>query len=598
MNAIKWIIDNLTKVISEAVIDITDKSIIKLQTSPNPSHGDFAFGVFSVADMAGYTSCPFDISKEERKKISTAGCIKLAKEIAGLIPPDEVIETVTAVGPFVNFKVRSSALLNLAFASADHQTWRKLLPKQKTMVEFLSPNTNKPLHLGHLRNMCLGDAVAGILAATGQDVVKANLINDRGIHISKSMLAWQLWGNNTTPESTNKKGDHFVGDFYVRFSKAAETDPTLMERAQEMLLAWEASDPEIIALWQKMNGWVMNGFNQTCSNLGVQFDKVYYESDTFRLGKDIVEHGIQLGLFQKGEDGSIFYELPITKFGLNADGKPKRTTLQRADGTSVYMTQDLGTAVMKVTDYGLNRSIYVVGSEQDHHFKSLFFILKQLGYEWADNCHHLSYGMVNLPEGKMKSREGTVVDADDLMMDMVEMAKEAITTKHPDLKLDEVTRRAEIIGLGALKFYLLVAPPANTMAFDPTKSISFDGITGPYCQYAVARARSILRKAAEKNLFPATDWTKFDVEGWALVHQIIELPNKIKEAGDKLDPSILARHIFEIAKAFNQYYRAVPILSDRDDAPLTEQRLAMIDVAQNAVANGLSILGIGTVEEM
>jgi len=347
-----------------------------------------------------------------------------------------------------------------------------------------------------------------------------------------------------------------------------------------------------------MNEWVMKGFDQTCVKLGVSFGRVYYESATYKFGRTIVEKGLADGIFQKEPDGAVIYQMPEAEFGLDPRGKPKRVTLLRADGTSLYITQDFGTAVMKVEEYALVRSIYVVGSEQEYHFKCLFHILRRLGYEWAEQCYHLSYGMVTLPDGKMKSREGRVVDADDLAEEMVELAKAAILKKHQELDADEVLRRARVIGLGALRFYLLFDTPTNTIAFDPTVSISFDGTTGPYCQYAVARARAILHKAAAEGKFPSHEQASLVfLEERALLHQVMRLTAVIQQSATELNPSVLAKHLFELAKAFSVFYNKVPVLAVAESA-FAPTRLMLVDIAQKAITGGLSLLGIDTLNEM
>lgn len=531
---------------------------------------------------------------------------KLAQACAKDPTLRDIISQATAIGPYVNFHLTDKALLEEIEEGLDKQCWGKLLPPDKTMVEFLSPNTNKPLHLGHLRNACLGDAVSLILQVCGQTVIKANLINDRGVHICKSMLAWKKWANGATPESTRIKGDHFVGDWYIRYNQELINNPTLEDQVREMLRQWEAGDAEILQLWQTMNKWVLNGFEKTLKRLEVHFDRIYLESNTYKLGKDVVKQGLGQEIFTTLPDGSVIYHLPQEQFGLDKNLKPKFVLLRRPDGTSVYITQDIGTAIMKADDYGLDHSIYVVGSEQNYHFQCLFSILKSLGYPWADGLYHLSYGMVKLPSGKMKSREGTVVDADDLIDEMVESAKALIHEKHPDLPEPEVTQRAEIIGIGSMKFYLLLAPPANGMNYDPAASISFEGKTGPYCQYAAVRARTILEKAAEKGLEPSlagsVNTSRLGLPERELAVKLLQLQHQIKLSAETLNPSILADHVYQIAQAFNKFYNSTPIIKDDPgndrDQDLISNRLLLVEKTQRAIENGLALLGIQTPEKM
>lgn len=503
-------------------------------------------------------------------------------------------------GTYLNIRLKPTALFSAAFIAATDKDAIINLGSDRIMVEFLSPNTNKPLHLGHLRNGATGSAVSNILEAVGHSVIRANLVNDRGIHICKSMLAWQLFGNGATPESTGMKGDHFVGDWYVRFSQEVKNNTSLNVQAEDMLLKWEAGDPEVLGLWAEMNNWVYKGFGQTYSRFGFHFAKQYYESELYMLGKDIVQAGLEKGIFRHTEEGAVVFPLDPKKFGMNADGSEKLATLLRKDGTSIYLTQDLGTAVMKVEDFNADRSIYVVACEQQHHFQVLFAILQALGYQWAPNCYHLSYQMVNLPDGKMKSREGTVIDADDLANEMATMANEAIRQKHSgeELTEEEVVVRAEKIALAAIKFYLLRFDPQTTIRFDPKKSLSFEGDTGPYCLYAYTRIQSILQRAKLQGLNP--DSGNFNRLGEAeeriIALNLISLPVTIQRAAASYNPAMLAGYVLELAHSFNAFYAKHQVISE--DRQLAQQRLGLISAVAEGLRWGLSLLGIETLDAM
>jgi arginyl-tRNA synthetase len=469
------------------------------------------------------------------------------------------------------------------------------------MVEYLSPNTNKPLHLGHLRNAALGISVSRMLAATGHRVVKSILINDRGVHICKSMLAWERFGNGATPESEGMKGDHFVGKWYVRYAIESEKDPELEKYIQDMLKRWEEGDPKTLDLWKRMNQWVYDGFAETCRRFGMDFDVFYYESDTYKLGKDVIGKGLQKNVFATDERGNTVYNLPEEQFGLEKNGAPKRVTVLRPDGTSLYITQDIGTAILKVTEHTLDSSVYVVGSEQEHHFKCLFSMLGALGYAWASNCYHLSYGMVYLPEGKMKSREGKVVDADDLIAGMVELAEAEIRKRDPEGKLSdaEVKQRAAVIGIGAIKYYLLRVRPTQSINFDPAESISFDGFTGPYCQYAFARIYGILEKAGQRGMEGHTlDFALLgNIEELLLLKMLIQFPEEVASGVAEYNPSRVAVHVFNTAKAFNQFYNKHAVLQAGSNE-LTAARLALIKATAVVLKRGLNLLGIDVLENM
>ena len=477
------------------------------------------------------------------------------------------------------------------------------------MIEYSSPNTNKPLHLGHIRNNLLGYSVATILKANGHNVIKVNLVNDRGIHICKSMLAWQLYGGGETPESSGMKGDHLVGKYYVEFDKhykqqikelvaegmseeEAKKSAPVMLQAQEMLRKWEAKDPEVYALWEKMNGWVYEGFDVTYKALGVDFDKVYYESQTYLLGKSLVEDGLKKSVFFRKEDNSVWIDL-------EADGLDQKLLL-RGDGTSVYMTQDLGTALSRFEENSLDDMIYVVGNEQNYHFQVLKLVLKKLGYDWSDNIFHLSYGMVELPEGKMKSREGTVVDADDLIADMVGTAREmsAELGKLDGATEEEAMAISEMVGLGALKYFILKVDPKKTMLFDPRESIDFNGNTGPFIQYTHARIRSILRKANEAGIsFEGYKEASLLPEEIELIKMLSEYPAVVRTAGDQFAPSVIAAYAYDLAKQFNGYYHDHSILKEENSA-VRALRLSLASQIARVIRSAMSLLGINVPERM
>ncbi len=480
------------------------------------------------------------------------------------------------------------------------------------MVEFSSPNTNKPLHLGHIRNNLLGDSVSRLLKACGNNVTKVTLVNDRGVHICKSMLAWLKVGNGETPQSSGKKGDHLVGDCYVAFNniykkevddlvaggmskEEAEKEAPSLQEAHEMLVKWENGDKEVRDLWKKMNGWVMEGFDETYKALGISFDKTYFESETYLLGKELVQKGLDMGVFVTDPDGSVWCDL-------TADGLDRKLLL-RSDGTSVYMTQDLGTAERRFSEYNLDEHVYVVGNEQNYHFQVLKLVLKKLGFDWADNIFHLSYGMVELPEGKMKSREGTVVDADDLIEKMYEEAKETSVEsgKLADMPEEEKDKLYHTIGLGALKYFIMKVDPKKTMLFNPKESIDFNGNTGPFIQYTHARIKSILRKADEQGLAHDASVIESSVLPSSKEVRLIKLlnlyPAKIAEAGEAYSPAIIANYAYDLAKEFNQYYHETRILQEEDKTVL-KFRLVLIETLAGVLAKAMGILGITLPERM
>ena len=480
------------------------------------------------------------------------------------------------------------------------------------MVEYSSPNTNKPLHLGHIRNNLLGWSVAKLLEVCGHNVLKVNLVNDRGIHICKSMYAWKVLGNGETPQSSGKKGDHLVGDYYVAFNnlykkevdelvaggmskEEAEKAAPSLKAAQEMLFKWENGDAEVVELWKTMNGWVYEGFDKTYNDLGINFDRTYYESQTYLFGKALVQKGLEAGIFETQEDNSVWCDL-------TADGLDRKLLL-RGDGTSVYMTQDLGTAEQRFAEYSLDEHIYVVGNEQNYHFQVLKLILGKLGFDWADSIYHLSYGMVELPEGKMKSREGTVVDADDLIAAMYNTAKETSMElgKINNLSAQEQDALFKMISLGALKYFILKVDPRKTMLFDPKESIDFNGNTGPFIQYTHARIKSILRKAAEKGVSHSAADVKAESQLTAKEVRIIKtlntFPAKVAEAGAAHSPAVIANYAYELAKEFNQYYHDTPILRE-ENQELLKYRLALVESIAKVLSKAMSILGITLPERM
>lgn len=554
------------------------KNNIKLSIPPDANLGDFALECFLLVKILG------------------ASPVLIAEKISQNLK-NEFFSELKNVGPYVNLKIKELEYFSEALKK---ENWQVLPDSDKTVtVEYLSPNTNKPLHLGHVRNAFLGFSIANIQKHIGNKTHKLILVNDRGVHICKSMLAWQKFGNGETPESSGLKGDHFVGKYYVRFAQEADKNPELENEAQAMLKKWEEGDTEVLAIWEKMNSWVYEGFEKTYSQLGVDFDKFYYESNTYKLGREIVAEGLAKGVFKTDERGLVYFELPEAEFGLDQDGQRKKVAVKRSDGTTVYITQDMGTAIERFRDYAFDESIYVVGSEQRYHFKCLISILSALGYEWAQKIRHFAYGMVYLPEGKMKSREGKIVDADNLIVEMLELATQAIHEKHPDLPAVEVAERARVIGLGALKFFILRIGAEQDIHFDPKESISFTGVTGPYCQYAYARIHGILEKARlEKLDFEKADLSLLgNLEEKILAQKILLFQEKVKESAVSLSPSTLAIHIYETAKAFNQFYHQHEVMNS-GNPELTKSRLLLISRVAAEIKTGLALLGIEVLDNM
>ena len=554
---------------------------------PNTDLGHFAVGCFPLAKQFGKSPA------------------EIAQKIAENLASDDVLQEAAAKGPYLNLTVFPASLFGdicSEIISADSNYGESSTGHNKrVMVEYLSPNTNKPLHLGHLRNGALGMSVARLYKSTGHRVVKANLINDRGVHICKSMLAWQRWGDGSTPDSAGKKGDHFVGEWYVRFAREADRDADLENQVQQMLQQWESGDRDTVDLWETMNSWVYDGFSQTYRNFGLEFDVFYYESNTYKLGKDVIQKGLEAKVFVKDAHGNTVFQLPAKEFGQEKNGAAKKVTVLRPDGTSLYISQDIATSILKIEEHNLNFSIYVVGSEQEYHFKCLFQILAGLGYQWAQDCYHLSYGMVYLPEGKMKSREGKIVDADDLLDEIKKLAEEEIRRRDADEKLSDadVKNRAEKIGIGAVKFYLLRVRPTQSINFDPAESISFDGFTGPYCQYAYARIFGILEKAGPSHLnLESADFSQLgNTEELQLLQKLIEFPAEVEGAVSELNPSRVAVHVFNTAKAFNQFYNKHQVIQAGNEQ-LVSARLALIKAAAVVLKKGLNLLGIEVLENM
>lgn len=556
--------------------------------------------------------------------MSKKGPEQTAQEIGGYLKEHapELVSAYNAVKGFLNLTIASDCwieLLNSIQAAPEYGIEKATENSPLVMIEYSSPNTNKPLHLGHVRNNLLGNALANVMAANGNKVVKTNIVNDRGIHICKSMLAWLKYGNGETPESSGKKGDHLIGDYYVAFDKhykaevkeltaqyqaeglneeeakaKAEANSPLMLEAREMLRKWEANDPEIRALWKKMNDWVYAGFDETYKMMGVSFDKIYYESNTYLEGKEKVMEGLEKGFFYRKEDNSVWADL-------TAEGLDHKLLL-RGDGTSVYMTQDIGTAKLRFQDYPINKMIYVVGNEQNYHFQVLSILLDKLGFEWGKGLVHFSYGMVELPEGKMKSREGTVVDADDLMEAMIETAKEtsAELGKLDGLTQEEADNIARIVGLGALKYFILKVDARKNMTFNPKESIDFNGNTGPFIQYTYARIQSVLRKAAEAGIvipeiIPAGLELSAKEEG--LIQMLADFKSVVKQAGSDYNPSIIANYVYDLVKEYNQFYHDFSILREENEA-LKVFRLALSANVGKIVKTAMGLLGIEVPERM
>lgn len=567
------------------------------EACPAGQNGDFTLNCFKIAKFCGNP-------------------MAASKAAGDFLASHSDVEKVEVIKAFVNVTLTPAALYRDTVADKKALLERALLPeseRRKILIEFSAPNTNKPQHLGHVRNNTLGMSLASLLKRVGHQVIEINLVNDRGIHICKSMLAYKLFGNGVTPESCGKKGDHLVGDFYVRYNQALseelkqlraehpeyadrDNDDLFLEtkigkEAQEMLRDWENGKEDVRELWKLMNSWVFKGFDETYKRMGINFDHTYLESETYLLGKDIVKDGLDKGVFVKREDGATICDL----------GKMGSKVLLRKDGTSVYITQDIGTTLLKYKDYQPDSMIWVVGDEQNLHFQMLFEIIKRLGYPWSEKLYHLSYGMVNLPSGRMKSREGTVVDADDLFDEMAKLAADACKERDDSLSGEELAKRSEIIGLGALKFMLLKFNAKTTITFDPAASLRFEGDTGPYIQYVGARINSILRKAEEKGISldgANINWSLLTSEyEKALAVKLFFYGAILKSCAEKRDCSGLAEYLLDLSKAFNRFYRECPVMT-AETAELQLARLALAETVKSVLADGLSTMTIGVPEAM
>ncbi len=565
--------------------DITCEDVT-VETPPRPELGDIGIPVFPFARV--FRMAPAAIASEAAAALNADPAARAAGAF-------------TADGPYINVKLEKSSVAARILAAIREQGERygsagrggkAPFAGRRVMVEFSSPNTNKPLHLGHLRNDALGESVSRILKAAGADVFKVNIINNRGVHICKSMLAYEKFGGGQTPQSAGVKSDHFVGDYYVKFHNWSLEDPSAEKQAQDMLLKWEQGDPSVRDLWRKMNGWAVEGINETYRRTGVSFDKIYFESDTYLKGRDEIMKGLEDGIFYKEEDGSVWIDLAE----INLDKK----VLLRKDGTALYMTQDIGTAIARHRDWAFNQLVYVVGSEQQYHFRVLFYVLKKLGYEWADRLYHLSYGMVNLPEGKMKSREGTVVDADDLIDQLRDGALEEIAAKGREEAVGDPAAVAAKGALAALHYYLLQTTPTKDMLFNPKESLSFNGNTGPYLQYMGARISSILRKAEESglDLSASADPSVLTHEAeWELIKILGDYPDTVEKAASELDPSGIAGYLYDVSKAFSRFYHDCPILSAEDPA-VAAARLELSRAVLTVLKNAMHLVLVPFLETM
>ncbi len=554
-----------------------------IETPPRPELGDLAFPMFPYAGLI------------------RAPAKDIAERVAGRLQARVTAEPesgrLEVKGPYLNVHLDrltvTGEVIGNVLQAVDLYGMGEELKGQRIVVEFSSPNTNKPLHLGHLRNDALGMSIDRILSAAGATVLKVNLINDRGVHICKSMLAYQRFGEGTTPASSNQKGDHLVGDFYVRFAEWAKQEPETEEQARQMLKRWEDGEPEVRKLWAMMNGWAIEGIEQTYRKTRVSFDRTYLESETYLLGRRAVEEGLRNEVFYTEQDGSVWVDL--TDEGLD------KKVLRRSDGTTLYLTQDLGTAIQRYRDWPFDRMIYVVGNEQRYHFQVLFKVLGLLGYEWAENLRHLAYGMVNLPEGKMKSREGTVVDADDLIEDLERLAAEEIREKQREEEVGDLAGTAEKIALGALNYYLLQPSPLKDMIFDPRESIAFTGSTGPYLQYTGARISSMLRKFGErKDRFREGTFRPellVQEDEWKLVKQMALYPEIVVQAARKLDPSIVTAHLFDTAQIFSHYWHENPVLHN-ENPDLVVSRITLVQTVRQVLYNGMRLIGVPFLDRM
>jgi len=597
MSIERIISDQIVEAIESCYQQKTDQKLIQLQNTRKEFEGDITLVVFPFVRM----------SKKSPEQTAAEIGDYLQEHVAE-------VEKYNVVKGFLNLVIHTDYWISVLNSAASDSKYGILEPTESSklvMVEYSSPNTNKPLHLGHIRNNLLGYSLSEILKANGNKVVKTNIVNDRGIHICKSMYAWKMWGNGQTPENTGIKGDHLVGNYYVRFDQEykkeiaalieqgetkdnAEQNAPSMLGAREMLLKWEAKDPEIRNLWKMMNQWVYAGFDVTYKALGVDFDKIYYESETYLYGKDEVLRGLAEGIFYQQEDSSVWADL-------TAEGLDQKILL-RSDGTSVYMTQDIGTARERFQDYPINKMIYVVGNEQNYHFQVLSILLDKLGFEFGKDLHHFSYGMVELPQGKMKSREGTVVDADDLMAEMIEVSRK---TSEELGKLEGYTPEQaaityKMIALAALKYFMLKVDPKKNMLFNPEESIDFNGNTGPFIQYTYARIRSVLRKAEDKGIklnHNIEAGIQIGLKELQLIKAVAQFPVAIKEAGDNYSPALIANYVYELVKDFNQFYHEFPMIAE-ENAEVRNLRLVLAETIGKTIKTGMKLLGIDVPERM
>ncbi len=590
--------DKIILAIQKGILELygkeADRNLLSIQKTKKEFKGDFTLVVFPLLRISGKN--PEQTSNDIGLYIK-----ENLQEVSGY----------NVIKGFLNLEISREywlSFMGFALHDEDYGFGKKIETEEKIMVEYSSPNTNKPLHLGHIRNNLLGFSISRILEANGNKVVKVNLVNDRGIHICKSMLAYSMFGGGETPVSPGIiKGDHLVGKYYVKFDQEykkeleslelngmnrgeAEKKSTLMAAAREMLIKWEAGDKETINLWKLMNGWVYDGFKETYNKLGVDFDKIYYESETYSLGKELVFEGLKNGVLYKKDDGSVWVDL--TDDGLD------HKLLLRADGTTVYMTQDIGTAHQRFEQFNISKHIYVVGNEQNYHFQVLSLVLKKLGYDWYNRIFHLSYGMVELPEGKMKSREGTVVDADDLVDEMVSTAKQMSEelgklSEYPHAEKERIYRQ---IGLGALKYFILKVDPKKNMMFDPRESIDFNGNTGPFIQYTYARIQSLARKSEEMDGL-GSGFSSLNEKETALLKVVYDFPETVQAAGESLNPALIANHLFELAREFNQFYHEHPILT-AEDKSIINTRLELSKLCGEVIRKGMYLLGIEVPERM
>jgi len=548
---------------------------VKLEVPPKKDMGDFAFPCFTLAKE--YKKAPPMIATELAEKLRVRLTEKGEKGI-----------TVKSLGPYVNFFIDSSLLVQdiLSIKAGYGHTTKDT---SKVLIESPAPNTNKPLHLGHLRNMLLAQSLGKILRTQGKDVHMINMVNDRGVHICKSMLAYEKFGKGKTPESEDRKSDHFVGDYYVEFAKAVKEHPELEEEAQEMLVKWEAEDENVRALWQKMNDWVLSGFNETYAALNFEIEKTYYESETYIHGKEIILEGFEKGIFEKDDKEAVIVNLEDQKLGTKV--------LLRGNGTSVYITQDIYLAKTRYDEFNFDEMVYVVGNEQEYHFKVLFEVFKKLGWTFADKCYHFSYGMVELPDGKMKSREGNVIDTDNLLSEMTALSKEEVISRYKDIDEKEADHRAHVIAHAAIRFFILKFDPLRNFVFNPKESLAFEGETGPYVLYVYARIASIFRKHGQEVSIESVDSSVLDTErDKQLMKCLGDYPEVLAEAAKQMKPSLICHYLIDLASEFNSYYRDNPILKAEDT--VRDARLALISKVQIVIKDAMSMLGVEVLEQM